>query len=546
MYNIYMTYLLSVLSEKPQGLWMMDDTTPFQDYSGYGRAGVINAGTATTAAALVAGAAFSQVFSNSNNAKFDSPVYVQGYESQAFSLEASIRLIDESGAPAVQKILSTTSNYDGLTVNGTVIGFSTQYLTAGTCLASYDIQTKRNVHIVGVHTNDKNQLYVDGVLVAETLMTVAQKADSYVATDGKLYLGFSTSTQKVAVNGLAVYSSPLNPIDINNHFLAARRTILADSIPQTFGGARIPLNIERASRFLRTTWDTLDDWNLGTVNQVSVVDGRLVPSLVAGVSVAGDWQAMVPLDYGLTSVYGVFLDWDSLNATVQISLDATTWETVVKRTKTTTIPDTFNPTGKDLFIKVSFAGGITDDPGYVDYLTITGLTTGTIPMFNTRTVTFTTPAAPMNDYEPIAERDDFGIKLGTGTLTLSADTQAINVNTISIWLKKLTATNPTISVAGTAYKNGAVGGTLNQGEWAMYTITATAPITGTITISGDIQLGQVEIYDAVLSAQQIADLYAASVGVPILPAPDADVLTITNPNPSTRLYDYVWSISPAG
>jgi hypothetical protein len=152
----------------------------------------------------------------------------------------------------------------------------------------------------------------------------------------------------------------------------------------------------------------------------------------------------------------------------------------------------------------------------------------------------------MNDYEPIAERDDFGIKLGTGTLTLSADTQAINVNTISIWLKKLTATNPTISVAGTAYKNGAVGGTLNQGEWAMYTITATAPITGTITISGDIQLGQVEIYDAVLSAQQIADLYAASVGVPILPAPDADVLTITNPNPSTRLYDYVWSISPAG
>lgn len=525
---------------------MMDDTTPFQEYSGYARAGVINVGTATTAAPLIANTAFSQVFSNSNNAKFDSPVYAQGYESQAFSLEASLRVIDESGSTAVQKILSTTSNYDGLTVNGTVIGFSTKYTTAGECLASYDIQTKRNVHVVGVHTNDKNQLYVDGVLVAETLMTTAQKIDTYVTTDGKLYLGFSTSAQKVAINGLAIYSIPLNSTQIGVHFAAARRTVIAESVPQTFNGVRIPLNIDAASRFMQHYWSSETDWNSGTLTQTSIVNDQLVPQLVAGTSVAGNWQTMIPLDCGKTSVYGVFLDWTGAGATVQISLDGTTWETVVRRAKTTTIPDAYNPTDKDLFIRVAFAGGVADDPAFMNNLKITGLTTGTIPILSTRPITFTSPAAPMNDYEQIEQRDDFGLKLAGGTLTLGVDTNAININTINIWMKKMTSTTPTISVSGTTYKNGAAGGTLNQGEWVMYTIAASSAVTGAITISGDAQIGQIEIFDTVLSAQNVADLYTASIGVPVLAAPDADVLTITNPNPSTKIYDYTWAINPAG
>lgn len=528
---------------------MLDDTTPFQDYSGYGRAGVMDTGSPTTATSLVAGALFSQVFSNAVDAKFDTPVYVQGYELQPFTLEASFRVIDESGTGSIQKVLGTASNYDGITVNGTIIKFSTKYLTAGECGVSYDIQTKRNVHVIGVHTNDKNQLYIDGVLVGETLMTDAQRIDSYVATDGKLWLGTSASAQKVAVNGVAIYAHPLNDVSVKNHFNASRRTILSTAIAPPIGGVRLPMNINMSDIFLRQVWATKDDWNLGTKSQVSIVDDRLVPQLVVGISVAGNWQSMTTLDCGKTSVYGLSFDWDGFGAVVEASLDGTTWETAVRGKKLALIPNAFNPTAKDLFIRISFPGSIADDPSYMDNFTVTGLTTGVQPDVAGRIVTLTDPASPMNDYEPIELRDDFGVRLSTGTVVISADsnTSPPAIFSMNVWLKKLTATDPTFSITGTTnYKNGAVAGTMNQGEWVMWTMTKATALTGAITISGDVQVGQVELFTSQLSAQQVADLYTASTGVPVFKAPDTNTITITNPNPSTKLYDYDWSITGAG
>lgn len=528
---------------------MLDDTTPFQDYSGYARAGVMDTGSPTTAAPLVAGAAYSQVFSNAVDAKFDSPVLVQGYESQSFSLEASFRVIDETGTTSIQKVLSSTSNYDGITVNGTIIKFSTKYLTAGECAVSYDIQTKRNVHVVGVHTSDMNQLFIDGQLVGQTSLTDAQKIDSYGTTDGKLWLGTSASSQKVAVNGLSIYSMGLTDEMVKAHFNAARRTTIIDTVAPTFSGVRLPLAINLSDTFLRQSWSLETDWMLGVLSDVTIVNSQLQPRLIAGVSVPGNWMTILPLDCGKTDVYGLSLDWNGFGVVVEVSLDGVAWETAVRGTKLTTIPNHFNPTNQDLLIRVSFVGGIADDPSYIDSLSATGLTTGVMPNVAGRPLTFTDPDSPMSDYQPIEQRDDWGVRLTGGTITIGADatTDPMDAYTVNVWLKKLTATNPTFSISGTTdYKNGAAGGTMNVGEWTMWTMTKASILTGSITISGNVQVGQIELFNHQLTAQEVADLYAASTGVPVTKVDESDSVTMTNPNPSTRIYDYAWAITAAG
>jgi len=544
-----MSYVLSVLTDSPLGLWMLDDTAPFQDYSGYNPNGVMNAGTPTTSVALCAGTAFSQVFSNSNNAKFDSSVYVPGYESQPFSLEVSFRVINE-GAGAAQKVLSSSSNYDGITVSGTVITFSTKYVTNGTAAVSYDIQSKRNVHVVGVHTRDKNQLYVDGELVGEIAITDLQKADTYVTGDGKLYMGVCTGSQQIAANGVAIYGVGLSDSQIKNHFNAARRTTVIETVAPTFAGVRYPLSANLGDLFARYLLTTESDWKLGTLTNATIMNNQIVPQLAAGVSVAGNWQIGLPLDASQkTNVNGVSMTWAGSGVTVQASLDGSTWETAVQGKKLALITSGFNPTDDVLFIKASFAGGITDDPSYLDNLYILGFTTGVMPTIGGRVITLTDPASPMSDYQPIELRDDWGLLLTGGTVSISDDTTTdpVAMYSMNVWLKKTTSTTPTFSVTGaTAYKNGAAGGTLNQGEWAMYTLTKSTALTAPITISGSAQIGQIELFDHQLSAQEVADLYAASVGVLKTTAADSDGITITNPNPSTKLYDYTWAITGAG
>lgn len=544
-----MSYLLSILADKPLGLWMMDDTTPFQDYSGYARTGVINAGPPTTAASLVAGAAYSQVFSNSVNAKFDSPVLVQGYEKQAFSLEASFRVIDETGTTSSQKILSSTSNYDGITVSGTIIKFSTKYLTAGECAISYDIQSKRNVHVVGVHTSDMNQLFIDGQLVGQSSLTDAQRVDSYVTTDGKLWLGASASSQKVAVNGLSIYSMGLTDDIVKAHFNAARRTTIIETVAPTFNGVRFPMSINLSDTFLLQSWNLDTDWMLGVLSDVTIVNSQIQPRLIAGVSVPGNWMTVLPLDCGKTDVYGLSLDWSGFGVVVEVSLDGVTWETALRGTKLTTVPNHFNPTNQDLLVRVSFTGGIADDPSYIDNLSATGLTTGLMPNVAGRPLTFADPASPMTDYQPIEQRDDWGVRLTGGTITIGADatTDPMDVYTMNIWLKKLTSTSPTFSITGTTnYKNGVAGGTMNEGEWTMWTMTKASILTGSITITGNVQIGQIELFDHQLTAQEVADLYTTSTGVAVTKVDESDSVTVTNPNPSTRIYDYAWAITAAG
>lgn len=85
-----MTFVQRAQADKPLGLWQLDDSTPFQDYSGYGRTATL-AGTEIKHPSLVNGALYGVVVDRTNKASFDCPVFVAGKENDSFTLEAWVR-----------------------------------------------------------------------------------------------------------------------------------------------------------------------------------------------------------------------------------------------------------------------------------------------------------------------------------------------------------------------------------------------------------------------------------------------------------------------
>jgi hypothetical protein len=440
---------------------------------------------------------------------------------------------------------------DGLVLNGTNVSFLTKYLTTGEARASYDLQTLRSIVAHGVHTADKNLLYVDGELVSTALITPEQQADKFVANDGKLYSGVTTTSQRIAVNGVGVYGQELSSDIIKRHAQAAKNVVEAEDVVLSFGGTRFPMSYDSRDLFLQQTWTTTEDWNNGSFQNTIVENDRLLPQMSNGVSMQGTWTAGVLIGTTNTSIYGINLLWDGVGATVQASVDGNTWETVERGKNLSTTPPGFNPTDVVLQIRVLFPGGIANDTSFLDNLAITGISTGVNPAVGGRTVTFTAPAYQKRDRRAIDLYDDWGAELAGGTVTISTSTDEVpsNPTTIGMWIKRTTTAVPTINVAGTVYKSG-VATTLDAatplGEWSLVYVVAAAPVTTSVVVSGYAEIGQIAFYEAALTTAQMQSIELSYTGRPSMRINDNSILSIAESLTSTSIYAHDWSITGSG
>lgn len=543
-----MAYEFYAAKRAPINGWVLDTTVPFTDYSGFGGSGGKKTGSTdpTTAVALVSGAAFSSVFKAGSVGKFVAPTFVQGLESRPFVLEAMVLPIPKT-TTGDQQILSHDGIYDGLSINGKVIKFQTSYLTTGNAACTFDLQDYKAAYVVGLHSYDQNQLWVNGKMVASVDITDAQKADSYVATDGFLYSGHTASTQEIAIGAVAIYSS-LSGEQIMQNYAA-----MLDALPQAkvgpqFDGLTLNMNAAQGATYIDRVWDSLAEFQGGYKNNVEFSPEAVVPSFDNGLSIAGDWTVAVPLDaQGDTSIYGVAVSWSGQAITVATSLDGSTWTTAVNGELISTITSGYNPTSKDLRVRVSFAGGLATDPAYLESLRVTAFRSNTFDNTATRAVTVSYPAVLRQDYEPNLFRDDNGVYLDGGTLTIATDTSTDPqiARTLELWIKVISGT-PTVSVAGTKYRNGVASSTLNIGEWTLQHIVAASDVATNITITGDCIIGQVVVYPTALSASDVAFQYASYTGRSTFRATDGGTITVSEPATPTLLYDHDWSITGAG
>ncbi len=546
-----MSFLREVVRDKPVGLFMMDDSSPFQDYSGYNLIATVSTGTPGSHTALVSGASFAQIFKNTQTAAFASPVFIQGQESSSFTLECWARTVQATATIIEQQVIGRPAKMDGITLKGTVVSFVTNYNTAPEARASYDLQVQQAFHAVGIHTSNKNSLYINGELVAEVILTEAQQADAFNTAAGTgLSSGASTGVQEIALNGVCLYSYALSKDTIARHYMIGSDLPDFGDVASSFGGDCLELNVNSQNTFLQQSWSTKEEWESGTALSVTVSQDRLKPNFDGTTSLPGQWLDSFPLSSSLNpTVYGVTINWQGEGAVVEASLNGTTWETAVRGSNIALVTQGFNTTDKELQVRVSFPGGIVNDTSYIDNLTVTGLKSAALSQYG-RTITLN-KAVQQEYHSPLAFSDNNGVEIkATGTIVISADTsgEAKPLRTLEIWVKRNTTTAVTYSMSGTSYQNGAIAGTstTTQGRWTLLHIVATADNLSTFTITNAGQIGAITLYDTALSAATIADIYATYTGRKVLVSRDiSQVRLVSSANP-VKMYTHDWSITSAG
>lgn len=530
------------LRYKPAALFRLDDDTPFVDYSGYSRSGT-RTGTENKAIALVPSAAYSQVLSSSNVCTFATPVYNPGKEEDEWSIAAVFYPLSNWTTAGSIGVVSNLNKTDGLSVNGTIVSFSTSYTGNGDATCSYDVEFYQRIDAVGVHTKTKNSLYINGVLVAEVDVTTAQQASTYNITNNNLYSGYTTSDKFIAVNNVAVYPKALLNEDVIRLYAINNRRVEGE-VPKQYGGEVLYVSSDVRPQFIDTGWFTNDDWDAAQKTNVSAEAGRLVPDMFDGLTLKGVWQDSVNLYDGETptALNSVNLMWSGMNVTIEASIDGTTWITAQRGVNLSIIPTGFDPTNKALYIKVTFTEGVAE--AWLDNLQVNGYLTNVVTPPSGRSITYTNPIVTYDEYPAMALRENWGVNLIAGTLAFGADTsgEVYNARTIEVWLKKNTASAPTLSFSPTTtYVNGISGGTSDKGEWAIYHYVLSSNAS-TFSFTGTVTIGRVAIYDTALSAGTIASIVSSYTGIPTTRVDDTSIIAVSEPSTSAVIYAHDWEI----
>ena len=544
-----MSYPFYVAKRNPFAVFNLDDSYPYHNAIGSGLTATKKTGSTdpTTATALVSGAAYSTVFKSGSIGQFEFPLFEVDKEQETFVLEAWVLPIPKT-TTGDQQILSHDGVYDGLVINGKTIKFITKYTSQPDSVCSYEMPEYMLAHVVGIHTFGKDELYVNNVLVDSSVITDEQKKAGYsVSGNGYLYCGASSSNQEIAVNGVAFYNS-IDSNKINQNYAAGIMCVGQDNVAPQYKGQRFDLGGATTSLFFNKQWSTKEDWKDGLKTNVEYGSDSITPYLdINDTSIAGSWIVNIDLEQqGDTSIYGVFLQWYGSGITVETSLDGASWVTATNGALVSSISNGYNPTGKDLQIRVSFAGGVLDDTANLQSLRAIGFKNNDIVSPTIRPVTITHPAIVREDHEPNLYRDDNGVVLNNGTLTIGTDSSPDPsvVRTVEVWIKPLSGT-PTISgTYSTKYRNGAVDSSLPVGQWSCLHWVGSADITAAISISGQAIVGQVVLYPTALTASQVAHLYKSYVGTPAVRISDPSAIEITEPvmPPPTDSHPYVYKI----
>ncbi len=580
-----MSYQLQVLADNPFSYWKLDEAGPaFPDSAGSMRTADL-VGTIVRHPALVTGSGKALVLSNTNHLDMDDPVFNKGYELRQFSLEAWVKPVNVTGEVS---IMSHSSTYDGLTITPTHIYFRTKYLTAGTCEVSYEYETGKSFHVVGVHTNAKNSLYIDGNLVAETDLTEEQQNDAYAFLTSDLIAGQSATASTIALDAPAIYSSSVSAEAVKRHYSFGVDVDTSEGIAGYHDATFWNFSDEKRNVAASKEWTLEDDWKSGILTDVAVANDTIVPSYTQTESEVVEDGLIVPV-YTNTSLPGVWQTSVSLGEvpeatladmritwlgegdfTVEYSLDdGATW-------KNPNLAPTESLDNADVIdVRITFDGGIVDDPSYVSSLyLVVYIDKAFIGSRADRAASMSGNGLASREYfEPIEYADFNGIKLLSGAINTTVDASYdgeeepgdLDITGFDMWIKPvagniLSGTGISITRSGntivfSGLSNVVVNGISVTSGATVFTSDSWYHISGIFTTPGNYALtvgaadafvSQFSVIGAALTLTGLQQLYAAYLGLPGLVVEDNSAVEIAEAVPATNLYAHVWGITPAG
>lgn len=358
-----MLFISSALKNKPLALFDFSGSSPYQDYSGYGRSAVAT-GAPPLAMSFVSGIQNSRILTNTDYITFNTPVFIRGLEYDSFSLEAWVRVSSEN--KSVQKVLSHSDLYDGITIYGTLVKFSVPFQSNDMLEVSHDVQSGQRLHIVATYTRNSICLYINGELVAQKTFGEGNYSQ-FKSTSTQLVSGTTAGNQRIALGSAAIYYNALSASQVLNSYESGSSAPDSFEVPANFGGDKIPVAISNDNLFVDYTWDTSDKWNYPRRRNLNILNDSLEPQYINDIPTGGAWIGVVPLDaLDYTSIYGMQLNWSGFPGLVETSVDANTWYVAGRGRNIKSVPQGFNPTNKELLVKVSFFPGwrITPDESY--------------------------------------------------------------------------------------------------------------------------------------------------------------------------------------
>lgn len=519
----------------------MDDPAPLREYSGYATEATVVSDQYGLAQAN--GASAGRLCDGTHVITFDNKVI--DLQSKPFSLSVVFTPVNKDGlSPALQGI--ALSSGTGLTMLDTTISFTTAYTVADDSVVSYDLGEFRKVHVVGIHTPQKNILFIDGESVAEIDLTPAQQVD-VLTKSAIIKMGGTTSGRGIVSNNFAQFNYALSKDAIQDIRTFQNRRA-EGSVAKSFGAKEIYFHRGERAHYLERVWDSGDDYGTG-VHDGTTVDGDwlTVQKDENALTIAGVYRDSLSLLHDLTAedLDSVNMTWTGKNVRIMTSIDAVTWVQAVKGRNLSNIAVGFDTdVHPDLYIRVEFMPGVTD--AYITDMRVDGYLTSTvIPLNGERVRTFVN-AVNLGNHQPAEYSDDWGVHCNGGSVTISSDTGTSpdSFKTIEIWLKTITAVTISASVSsGTAatYTNAIAGTSVLPGQWMVYHFTYAAAINPTFTISGtDFSLGKIAMYPQALTATEVATVIKNYTGIQSAPAGTATEVTVSQTGEAAKVYAHDW------
>jgi len=557
-----------VLRDSPRAAYKPNTAgTTWVDISGNGFSNYL--GTQNKTSALVAGNDYSLIVGPSSAFGFSvGEVWKIGKEFQPFTIECVLLPLVNVGDMNIASHYSG-SPPDGLHIDSNKIYFDVVF-GAGRVSAAWeypDVVEAYTLH--AVYTPNKLQLWANGELVAETSIP-----DGFVATgfsqspDGDLYVGNSSSNgDKAAFDGLAFYNYALTEDQIKQHFNAARDVVSMEHNVLAQGGSwrdGTDRNI-----YLQKTFNSTATFYSDNMTNVSIADGELKPALDAttNLSLAGTWVGRFEISSDdISSIAGIKAEWNANGVyTVQTSLDGgSTWSAVTNG-ELIAASQGLNPSGKILLVKVTFPGGLSNDPAEIRDLTLTAyLDYFAYGSNNSRLLQLSTlSSTSLVRNEPIESNSRPGIHVYGNNLLLQPDADATPsmIRTMEFWVKVAGVTSgsggylfDTRGYGGTAYMwlpeasttwgyagatavyiNGqsvANGVAAKKNEWAHIIFVFPADFNTNVTIAAGQQIAEYNLiatYPTAFTAAQALAQYQNYSRVPVASIVDPAVVTVFEP-----------------
>lgn len=572
-----MTYIYHVLKDGPIGLWSFD-STPLNDFSGYGNDATYTGSPTTTRPIVAKGVAAQHVDSGDTINYPVSSVMIQGRETRAFSLEAWIK--PQSGTAAV-----LARNNSGLFLDGLVLRFSMQFSTLVSVTYNH-LDAGEIYHVVAAYDGSSMTLYVNGESVANTDIDDEVIATGIADTTTNLK---TTMTSSMVMDTPAVYNYAVDFVRVSRHYSLGTQYPEVVNLSLNNDGKYYQFSDSYASIHEYLAFGVVDDWNLGTFSgNVTEVDGKLVNLYdeTAEEWLTGTWtyQYSVSGDEGAgITLNGSRISWNSLDTiTVEVSTDDTTWTPV---SNGDSIVGTQSlASGWAIAIRVTIPT-TSSAQSVVDNLSVVFYTSKAIRGSDESLLaTFVAPLSVVLSelpHAPASFNDNAGVLLpASNGISIPADTDFDPYSAVEMTVKfdTSTASKTVLSVGSASITSNGSGQwaftgltalyidgvavtspyTIPAGKWH-HVLAVFSPTTSIVYIGNSsagsagypMRVGYVALYADTIDATTADAIYDTWVGTAAVQVPDESVSNISEHSFSEtsspfRAYAFDWSITGAG